>query len=197
MRLPVVICLLCAGLVLAAQPPGDRRTGNRRSPRPEPGPRILELLGQEAPLSREAVQELNRLLDQLDGERGDQVRRGVSRGGFPVDRDTGRAGQDRRRFVPSRRPGFGPSQPFDKPRRISRPTPEPLKEYPADQRGVGQILSEYDRSLPTKQALSFYSLDWAEDLADAKRRAAKEKRPIFFIMVTNYSGPADFFSGHC
>lgn len=200
MRLSVVICMFCTGLVLAAQPPVEPENRNgrsARSPRFEPGPRILELLGQEGPLSRDAVQELNRLFDRLDQDRDGRFSRGAPQGPFPVQRDPRRPDRDRRRFAPSRGSGFGPRQPVGRPPRNTRSSPEPLKEYPADQQGVGQILAEYDKSLPTQRALSFYSLDWAEDLAVARRRAAKEKRPIFFIMVTNYSGPADFFSGHC
>ena len=108
-----------------------------------------------------------------------------------------RSSQTFRRLTRSRRSGVRPRKPVRRSPRISRPVPAPLDIYSADQQGVKQILAEFQTALPTTGALSFYSLDWAEDLADAKRRAFSERRPIFFIMVTNYSGPADFFSGHC
>jgi hypothetical protein len=57
--------------------------------------------------------------------------------------------------------------------------------------------ARFKAARPTDDQLRFYSFDWAKDLADAKVRAAKEKRPIFFIAVTNISGPDIFFTGHC
>ena len=50
---------------------------------------------------------------------------------------------------------------------------------------------------PSDDDLAFYSLNWAPSLKDARERAAKEKRPIFFIAVTNITGPDDVYSGHC
>ncbi len=169
MRLLVLICCFCSGLVMAAGPPRDR----------------------------------GKLFDQLNEDRGGQFSPLELFGPSSEQRTSPqplagkRSNQNRRRFTRSRRSGFRPQNPVGRPRHISRPVPAPLNIFSADQQGVKQILAEYQAALPTKRALSFYSLDWAEDLAAAKQRALQEKRPIFFILVTNYSGPADFFSGHC
>ncbi len=60
-----------------------------------------------------------------------------------------------------------------------------------------RVLAKSRAARPSDDALSFYKLDWAKDLADAKARAAKEGRPIFFVAVTNISGPDTFYTGHC
>jgi hypothetical protein len=62
---------------------------------------------------------------------------------------------------------------------------------------VERILERYEKARPSEQELSFYSLDWAADLGEARSRASREGRPVFFIVVTNISGPTDFFTGHC
>ena len=210
-RLTVALCCLWAGAIVAAPPDVDRRSGNDRPARqpntvrrPQPprpaAPRVFELLdrNRDGRLSREELQGLERLFDRLDEDRDGQVTPrellGPPRGPGSIPQ---RPGPNRRRFAPGRRPEFTPRQPNGRSRRTSKPTPAPLEVFSADQQGVKAILSAYRQSLPSNRALSFYSLDWAEDLVDAKRRAAKENRPIFFIRVTNYSGPANFFSGHC
>ncbi len=60
-----------------------------------------------------------------------------------------------------------------------------------------RLLARYRECRPSDDSLRFYRLDWAADLAAAKARAAKERRPVFFIAVTNISGPDTFFTGHC
>lgn len=50
---------------------------------------------------------------------------------------------------------------------------------------------------PTGAALAFYTMDWAPDLSSAQARAKKEKRPVFFIFVTNISAATNFYVGHC
>lgn len=62
---------------------------------------------------------------------------------------------------------------------------------------VEKVFAAYRDALPTKKDLAIYTLDWAADLAEAKARAKREKRPIFFIWLTNHSGPASFLTGHC
>jgi hypothetical protein len=43
--------------------------------------------------------------------------------------------------------------------------------------------------------LAIFQLDWTPTLKDAKAKAAKERRPIFLIVVANSFG--DMQSGHC
>ncbi len=67
----------------------------------------------------------------------------------------------------------------------------------AEEAGVQQIVEQYRRARPTKEKMSIFTLDWAPTLELALRRGKEEQRPIFFIWLTNYNGPADFYSGHC
>ena len=48
---------------------------------------------------------------------------------------------------------------------------------------------------PADRELAIFGLDWESDLEAAKARAAKERRPIFLIVVRNSYG--NMFSGHC
>ena len=62
---------------------------------------------------------------------------------------------------------------------------------------VQKILDRHEAARPTEQSLAFYALDWAPSLPEAKARAKKEGRPIFFIWLTNISAATSFFTGHC
>ncbi len=62
---------------------------------------------------------------------------------------------------------------------------------------VDRITKKAQAAKPTDDDLAFYSLNWAPTLKDARERAAKEKRPIFVIAVTNITGPDNVFTGHC
>lgn len=62
---------------------------------------------------------------------------------------------------------------------------------------VQKILERHEAAKPTEQSLAFYGLDWAPTLQEAKARAKKEGRPIFFIWLTNISAATSFFTGHC
>ena len=62
---------------------------------------------------------------------------------------------------------------------------------------VRKILDRAKEARPTEAELAFYSLDWAPTLKEAKARAAKEGRPIFFVWVTNITGADRFYTGHC
>jgi predicted component of type VI protein secretion system len=73
----------------------------------------------------------------------------------------------------------------------------PIAAKDADTAEADRILERYEQCRPSQQELAFFQLDWARDLDEAKTRAKKEKRPIFFIWLTNKSGPTRFFSGHC
>jgi len=68
---------------------------------------------------------------------------------------------------------------------------------PGQDNAVERIVRSFERVRPTDSDLAFYSLDWVDTLADARARARVEKRPVFFIWLTNKSGPTNFFSGHC
>jgi hypothetical protein len=60
-----------------------------------------------------------------------------------------------------------------------------------------RILDRFRAARPSDDALAFYRLRWAPDLAAAKTLAAKEKRPICFLVITNISASDRFFTGHC
>jgi hypothetical protein len=62
---------------------------------------------------------------------------------------------------------------------------------------VARLQKKVQAARPTEAELSYYSHNWAPSLKEARERAAKEKRPIFFIAVTNITGPDNVFSGHC
>lgn len=61
---------------------------------------------------------------------------------------------------------------------------------------VEQILKRFAAARPDDASLSFYSLDWAMDLGEAKKRARKEDRPVFLVVNTNITAGTNFFSGH-
>ena len=74
---------------------------------------------------------------------------------------------------------------------------KPLPEFDATVRGAQEIEQRFQANYPSQKELAIYTLDWETSFAAAKQRAKKENRPIFFIVVTNYTGPTNFFSGHC
>lgn len=74
---------------------------------------------------------------------------------------------------------------------------KPLPEFDATVEGAQEIEQQFQANYPSQKELAIYTLDWETSLAAAKQRAKKENRPIFFIVVTNYTGPTNFFSGHC
>ena len=60
---------------------------------------------------------------------------------------------------------------------------------------VTPVLGKYHAALPAERDLSVYRLDWVETLDEAKRKAAREQRPILLIVVTNSCG--NLYTGHC
>jgi len=62
---------------------------------------------------------------------------------------------------------------------------------------VQEILDEFEAVRPSAEDMTIYRHDWVATLKQAKNRAKKEGRPIFFIGNTNISGPTNFYSGHC
>ena len=65
----------------------------------------------------------------------------------------------------------------------------------ADQGDVKSVLDKFQSIRPQEADLAIYRLDWLSTLSEARERAAKERRPIFLVVVTNSFG--DLFSGHC
>ena len=74
---------------------------------------------------------------------------------------------------------------------------KPLAVFAPTPKGAQAIERYAEASYPASKELAIYSLDWEPTLAAARARAKIEQRPIFFIMVTNFSGPTNFYSGHC
>jgi hypothetical protein len=66
---------------------------------------------------------------------------------------------------------------------------------PLQEGSVREIEREFELVLPGREKLALYTLDWVPTLEEARTRAAKENRPVLFILVRNDFG--NFFTGHC
>ncbi|WP_309709018.1 hypothetical protein [Armatimonas sp.] len=62
---------------------------------------------------------------------------------------------------------------------------------------LSEIEKRFATARPKGASLAFYTMDWAPDLAAAQVRGKKERRPVFFILVTNVSAATSFYQGHC
>ena len=60
---------------------------------------------------------------------------------------------------------------------------------------VRKILDKYRRFRPADKDLAIFQLDWVPTLKGATEWAARERRPILLLVVTNRYG--DLFTGHC
>ncbi len=60
---------------------------------------------------------------------------------------------------------------------------------------VGAVLDRYRAFRPGKDDLAMYRIDWASSLEEAQRRALREKRPVFLVIIHAQYG--DLSSGHC
>jgi hypothetical protein len=60
---------------------------------------------------------------------------------------------------------------------------------------VQTTLDKYRLFRPTDKDLAIFQLDWVPTLKEATERAAKERRPILLLVVTNSYG--NLFTGHC
>ena len=60
---------------------------------------------------------------------------------------------------------------------------------------VQKILDQYRLVRPADKDLAIFQLDWVPTLKEATERAAKERRPILLLVVTNSYG--NLFTGHC
>jgi len=67
----------------------------------------------------------------------------------------------------------------------------------AAQEAEQRILEKFAAALPQEEALEIYRLDWAPSLPEAKSRAARESRPIFFIATTQLEDAGSLVTGHC
>ena len=66
---------------------------------------------------------------------------------------------------------------------------------PAQVTEVGGVLDRYKAFRPGKDDLAMYRIDWASSLEEAQRRALREKRPVFLVIIHAQYG--DLSSGHC
>ena len=66
---------------------------------------------------------------------------------------------------------------------------------PAQDNKVQSVLDRYADFRPAAKDLAMYQLDWAPSLAEAQKRALREKRPVFLVIIHAQYG--DLTSGHC
>ena len=66
---------------------------------------------------------------------------------------------------------------------------------PAQVTEVGAVLDRHKAFRPGKDDLAMYRIDWASSLEEAQRRALREKRPVFLVIIHAQYG--DLSSGHC
>jgi RNA polymerase sigma factor (sigma-70 family) len=81
------------------------------------------------------------------------------------------------------------------PDRLVAATDKPSTPPVARDSEVQKILDKYHSFRPDDKDLAIFQLDWAPTLKDAKERGAREKRPIFLLVVTNSFG--NLYTGHC
>lgn len=58
-----------------------------------------------------------------------------------------------------------------------------------------KALDRFTELRPGDDDLAMYRLDWAAELGEAQKRAAKEKRPVLLIVIHAKYG--DMITGHC
>ena len=73
----------------------------------------------------------------------------------------------------------------------------PAPDTAAPEPAVTRVIDAYKAARPTPAELQVFMLDWAGSLKEAKERAAKEKRPIFFVSTTQLEDAGDLRAGHC
>ncbi len=66
---------------------------------------------------------------------------------------------------------------------------------PAQDSTVKAVLDRYEGFRPAAKELAMYRIDWAPSLAEAQKRARREKRPVFLVIIHAQYG--DLTSGHC
>ena len=66
---------------------------------------------------------------------------------------------------------------------------------PAQDSAVKSVLDRYKDFRPQADDLAMYRIDWAASLEKAQKRARREKRPVFLVIIHAQYG--DLTSGHC
>ena len=66
---------------------------------------------------------------------------------------------------------------------------------PAQDSKVQSVLDRYADFRPAAKDLVMYQIDWAPSLEEAQKRARREKRPVFLVIIHAQYG--DLTSGHC
>jgi hypothetical protein len=65
----------------------------------------------------------------------------------------------------------------------------------AQNKAASDALARFKQLRPGDADLAMYRLDWKESLPEALKVAAKEQRPILFVVIHAKYG--DMISGHC
>ena len=65
----------------------------------------------------------------------------------------------------------------------------------AQDSAVKSVLDRYEDFRPQADDLAMYQIDWAPSLEEAQKRARREKRPVFLVIIHAQYG--DLTSGHC
>ena len=65
----------------------------------------------------------------------------------------------------------------------------------AQDSAVKSVLERYADFRPQADDLAMYQIDWAPSLEEAQKRARREKRPVFLVIIHAQYG--DLASGHC
>lgn len=65
----------------------------------------------------------------------------------------------------------------------------------AEDAASARALERYRDLRPTDEDLVMYRLDWEPDYDDALLRAAKEKKPVFVVVI--YAKYGELYTGHC
>jgi len=73
----------------------------------------------------------------------------------------------------------------------------PATQAPVQDPAVRRTLDAFKTARPAENELRVFQLDWASSLQDAKARALKEDRPIFFVSTTQLEDAGNLRGGHC
>ena len=65
----------------------------------------------------------------------------------------------------------------------------------AEDVAVARVLTWYHLLRPAAKELAVYQLDWSDSIDEARKRAAREGRPICLVIIHSKYG--DIASGHC